>query len=113
MRLLAAALILLFSASAGQAHDRSASESVTEVWKPDILWLIRPAESIERIGRRARKGPGVLGFAWYGAEPCVIMTPDSPLETAPEPDIRKFLRILNHEKRHCREKHNFHKETAP
>ena len=108
MRALAAALILLFSVSAGQAHDHSASQSVTEVWKPDILWLIRPAESIELLGLRARKGPGVLGFAWPGAEPCAIMTPDSPPETAPELEIRKFLKILNHEKRHCREG-NFHK----
>ncbi len=109
MRALAAALVLLFSVSAGQAHDRSASQSVTEVWKPDILWLIRPAESIERLGLRARIGPGVLGFAWHDAKPCVIMTPDAPPETAPELEIRKFLRILNHEKRHCREG-SFHGE---
>ena len=113
MRPFLAALILLFSVSVGQAHDRSASQSVTEVWKPDILWLIRPAESIEHLGLRAGKGPGVLGLAWYGAEPCAIMTPDSPHETAPELEIRKFLRILNHEKRHCREKRNFHEGEAP
>ena len=108
MRALLAALILMFPVSAGQAHDNPASQSVTEVWTPDILWLIRPAESIERLGLRARMGPGVRGLAWYGAEPCVIMTPDSPPETAPELEIREFLKILNHEKRHCREKRNFH-----
>ena len=99
MRPLAAALVLLFSVSVStvQAHEGS----------DDILWQIRPPDFIWNLGIRARKGPAVIGFAWHGQEPCIIMTPDSPPETAPEPDIRKFLKILNHEKRHCREG-NFH-----
>ncbi len=102
MRVILAGLILLLSVSPGQAHEGS----------DDIMWQIRPPDFIWNLGIRARKGPGVIGFAWPGQKPCVIMTPDSPPETAPEPEIRKFLRILNHEKRHCREG-SFHKEAGP
>ena len=105
MRALIAGLVLLFSvaASAEPAQDGP----------PDILWLIRSPDYIDMLARATRLGPGVRGLAWYSTRPCVVMTPPPPAEDAPEREIRFYLRLINHELRHCREKANFHKETPP
>ena len=105
--LLAAALILLLSVSAGLAHDSAASQSVTEVWTPDILWQIRSPGAIDLIGRRAGLGPGVGGLAWSERTPCGVMTPIPPLPDEAYLKIRNWLRLMHHELRHCREG-NFH-----
>ncbi len=92
MRALAAALILLFSVSAGQADEQR-----------DILWQIRPPDVIDLIGRRAGFGPGVGGLAWSGRTPCGIMTPTPPFPDEAHLKIRNWLRLMHHELRHCRE----------
>ena len=101
MRTLAVALILLFSvsASAGQADDHSR----------DILWQTRAPSFIAHLATASGLGPGRRAIAWWGSEPCIIMTPEPPPETAPEIVIRRWLADLNHERRHCREKQNFHR----
>ena len=98
MRLLAAALILLFSASAGQAHENAS----------DILWQIRSPAFIAAVCVEHKLPPRCRAVAWWGQEPCIVMTPEPPAETAPEIVIRSWLADLNHERRHCREKRNFH-----
>ena len=98
MRALLAALILLFSASAGQAQDP----------ERDILWQMRPPDWINRLGIASGMGPGVGGLAWWGRGPCIVMTPPPPLPDAAHLKIRAWLRLINHELRHCREKRNFH-----
>lgn len=100
MRALATALILLFSVSvsAEEAHDR------------DILWLIRSADYIDTLAQASRLGRGIRGLAWYSTRPCVVMTLAPPVESAPEREIRFYLKLLNHELRHCRERKNFHRD---
>ena len=95
MRSLAAALILLFSvsATAGQDDDRTR----------DILWQIRPAEWIDRLGITFNLGPGVGGLAWHGRTPCIVMTPPPPLPDTRQLEVRAWLRLIHHELRHCRE----------
>ena len=102
MRALIAGLVLLFSvaASAGPAEDQGR----------DILWLIRSPGYIDTLAQAARLGRGVGGLAWYDATPCVVMTPAPPLPDVSVLQARAFLRLINHELRHCREKRNFHKE---
>lgn len=101
MRGLAVVLILLFSvsASAGQADEHTR----------DILWQIRPAEWIDHLGITFGMGAGVGGLAWWGRGPCIVMTPPPPLPDAAGLEIRKWLRLMHHEIRHCREKRNFHR----
>ncbi len=103
MRLLAAALVL-FLAGANAAPTSATAED-----EADILWQLRSAKFIELLGRRGGIGPGVRGYAWWGQNPCIVMTPPPPAETAPEAEIRDYVKLLAHEIRHCREKRNFHR----
>ena len=100
MRALAAILVLLFSVSAWSAPPADESS--------DILWQIRPAEWIDRLGITFGMGAGVGGLAWYGRNPCIVITPPPPLPDTAHLKIRAWLRLINHELRHCREKRNFH-----
>ncbi len=95
MRTLAVALVLLFSVSASAGQD--------DVRTRDILWQLRSPDFIQRLADRARIGPGVRGFAWWETEPCIVMTPPPPLPDARQLEVRAWLRLINHELRHCRE----------
>lgn len=99
MRGLLATLILLFSASTGQADDGAR----------DILWQTRSPEFITTLCIKHNLYPRCRAIAWWGREPCIVMTPAPPSETAPEIVIRRWLGDLNHERRHCHEKRNFHR----
>ena len=101
MRALLTVLIILFSvsASAGTAQDSSA----------DYLWQTRSPEFIAALCVEQGLHPRCRAIAWWGQEPCIVMTPAPPSESAPEIILRRWLRDLNHERRHCREKRNFHK----
>lgn len=95
MRLLLTALILLFSVSAWSAPPPDKS--------PDILWQIRPAEWIDRLGITFGMEAGIGGLAWHGRAPCIVMTPPPPLPDARQLEVRAWLRLIHHELRHCRE----------
>ena len=99
MRGLAVVLILLFSVSA--------SAGTTE--QSDYLWQTRPPDFITALCIKHDLHPRCRAIAWWGQEPCIVMTPEPPSETAPEILIRRWLADLNHERRHCREKQNFHR----
>lgn len=105
MRFLATALILLFSVSASAGQTDNGSD--------DILWQTRSPKFITALCIKHDLQPRCRAMAWWGREPCIVMMPPPPAETAPEIVVRSWLGDLNHERRHCRERRNFHKEKAP
>ncbi len=102
---LATALILCLAASgstviAAGGHNEQAA---------DYLWQTRSPDFIAALCVKQGLDPRCRAIAWWGRDPCIVMTPPPPVETTSEIVIRRWLRDLNHERRHCREKRNFHK----
>jgi len=97
------AALLLLVLSAGSAGGETIGDAPL-----DTLWLIRPPAYIANVARLERLNPRAKGVAWFDKRPCIIMTPAPPAEDSAETVLRRYLWLLNHELRHCRERRDFH-----
>ena len=97
-------LALLFSllATTALAQQPSGDER-KPAGDATIVWYSRTPEQIARLGKRMGHGDGTNALAYPFRFPCAIATTRPPHEDSPIAVLREYIRILRHERRHCRE----------